>query len=298
VTQIASAGSSREEIALRTQDTAAPEDKANDLNALAQSQLHLDDLFNASAHFEMLKGHEDDYERYKDGFPHDIDDPVPFPERMYAQCKEAHQDSIQAALTKWLEASTDSAILAIDGSEYRNMRHWATRFAVEAINDAVERAQPVCHHFCGERPSDVGPWPSLVVGHLLAQLPAPQDLTGAATNGNADGKRGVFYSEDPDVASLPASILWVAFGDRMAKARMDSVTIVLDRIDALYGQCRSDDRAMKRFDDFVDGLALLMRSGPRVRVMVTSCSSEPLERVLSGVLTDLEPAADQEAVLE
>jgi hypothetical protein len=296
VTQHAIAGSSGENIALQTQDTVAPEDNANDLNALAQSQLHLDDLVNASAQFEMLKGHEGDYERYKDGFLHDMNARLPFPERMYRQCKEAHQDSIQAALTEWREASTASAILAIDGSEYSHNRHWATRFAVEAIKDAVERGQTVCHHFCGERPSEVGPWPSLVVGHLLAQLPAPQDLAGAATNGNADGKRGIFYGEDPDVASLPASILWVAFGDRMAKARMDSVTIVLDRIDALYGQCRSDDRAMKRFEDFVDGLALLMRSGPRVRVMVTSCSSEPLEKVLSGFLK--EPAVDQEAVLD
>ncbi|KAK3304900.1 uncharacterized protein B0T15DRAFT_504068 [Chaetomium strumarium] len=294
VIQSLRASSSGEGVALQMQDPAALEDETNPVKTPAQTQLCLDELVNASAVCSRIEGHEGVYAGYKRGY--DLHDSMSFPERISRTCKEAHRDSIQEALKQWLVSSTRSTILTIDGSEYTHIHNWPTRFAVEAVRDAEARGQPVCHHFCGARPRDSEAWPPLVVRHLLAQLPIVHDT--GPTNGSVNGRQERLSLLDGDgiLNASPASILWMVFRGRMVRANIDSVTIVLDRIDALYGRCRSNDQALESFADFVDGLRWLMHSGPAVRVMVTSGSSEPLEQIRRGVLAG--ESGDQGAGLD
>ncbi|KAK3311685.1 uncharacterized protein B0T15DRAFT_82858 [Chaetomium strumarium] len=275
---------SDEPIPLPLQDTAvtAPLENGNNkpsASRQADSEQHLRDIANATALFSMLEGHEDDYSRCRRDC--DLDDTEPFSDAFYEDCLEAHEADIRSALTQWLASPSQSVLLTIDGTEYTHRQRWPTRFAVEAVHDAQWRKQQVCHCFCGEQPDDVGSWPSLVVRHLLAQLPAVR----GAKNGSArQRKRG---GVELDCAQIPASVLWAAFKDRMAQADINSVTIVLDEIDALYDRCNDHDEGVKRFADFVHGLSWLMRSGPVLRVMVTSWSSEVLDVIRNGVATEL-----------
>jgi hypothetical protein len=276
------------------QDPAALEGDTNDLSAPAQTQSYLDELVNASAVCSMIEGYDGVYAGYKCGY--DLHDSVSFPERISRTCKEAHRDSIQEALKQWLDSSTRSTILTIDGSEYTHIHNWPTRFAAGAVHTLEVSGQRVCHHFCGVQPRDGDYWPPLVVRHLLVQLPIEHDTRPA--NGSVAGRQERLNPLDGDgiLNDLPASILWMVFRRRMARANINEVAIVLDRIDALYGRCRSNDQALESFADFVAGLRWLMRSGPAVRVMVTSSSSEPLEKIQEGVLAG--KSGDQGAGLD
>lgn len=276
-------GSSSGAMPFPAQGTAALEDGSKSSpDPSDQAASHLRGIAHASTRFNRMEGHENDYTRRISQL--NLEHTEPFSEKLYESCSPAHTADVRRAVAQWLAPPTQSALLTIDGTGYRPSTQWATRFAVEAVRDGARRHQPVCHCFCGERPGDLGSWPALVVGHLLAQLPPP--MTGEA---NTDGSRGgERHSHRP--ADYPAGVLWTVFGFRMAAANMHSVTIVLDSVDALYARCKSDDRAlggceaMGRFANFVRGLAWLMRSGPVVRVMVTSWSSEVLGEIRRGVI--------------
>ncbi|KAK4118623.1 hypothetical protein N657DRAFT_637903 [Parathielavia appendiculata] len=240
--------------------------------APGHTDLHLDDAVNRDAPLYILDVYEDDYEHLKRRY--DVDDDMEaFPESLYQKdCAAAHEDDIRNAVSQWLHSSRESALLTIDGSEYDD--HWTTRFAVEAVHDARlhPKHQRVCHHFCGERPGEKGPWPSRVVAHLLAQLGPTQDAK------TADLTQSHHNCVRADM--VPVDKLWGLLGGYVRAAGIDSITIILDRIDVLYCEC-ADVKATERFFAFLKGLSWLMRLGPVVRVMVTSrnLDSEILERI-------------------
>jgi hypothetical protein len=80
-------------------------------------------------------------------------------------------------------------------------------------------------------------------------------------------------------ANVSSKELWGVFRKCLVRAKLKSVVIVLDKLDALHKECQKckdykSSSGMHRYEEFIAGLLSLLGGEVVVKIMVTSTSSD------------------------
>jgi hypothetical protein len=193
--------------------------------------------------------------------------------------RPSNDNGVCEPLRQWLN-STLSAVLTIDGFEYRDLDRggpWTTQLAVELIQRYERKNEAVVYHFFAEEPRKRVPRPHSAVENLLSQLikRSMQNLDHQVVRLTEDDITAYWPAQDEDVKGL-----WNVFRRCLERAKIRSLVIILDQLDALRGECQRDkDTGMSRFHDFVIGLLSLFGDHVVVKILVTSMSLEGIREI-------------------